>query len=209
MSNNDPKITKLDSDALAAEFEKNRSRLKRMVDLRLDRRIQKRVTSSDVLQQSYIDLAQMLDDYDPSADEPLYVWMRRIIGVQLTKVHEDHLGSESRDVNREISLQRGRMPQATSFALASRLIGKITEAEQQFQRAERQVRLQEILNGMDIQDREIIAMRNFEQMSNSEVAAVLQIRESEAGIRYLKALRRLQKEVKQAPDLLDSNAGGE
>lgn len=205
--NEEKRTSGADADAVAAAFEKNRPRLKRMVELRLDRRIQKRVSSSDVLQDSYVELADMLGDYDASTDGPMYVWMRRIIGMQLTKVHEEHLGRESRDVTREISLQRGRMPQATSFALASRLIGKFTEAEQQFQRAERQVRLQEVLNGMAIEDREIIAMRNFEQMSNAEVAAVLQIREAEAGIRYLKALRKLQREVKQTPDLLDSSAG--
>ena len=58
-------------------------------------------------------------------------------------------------------------------------------------RAELQARLQEALAAMDPVDREVLALRHFEQLSNSETAQVLGLRESAASQRYARALLRL------------------
>ena len=56
-----------------------------------------------------------------------------------------------------------------------------------------QRRLETALAGMDEDDREMILMRHFEQLSNQEVAAMLSLTEAAASMRYLRALRRLRK----------------
>ena len=68
-------------------------------------------------------------------------------------------------------------------------------------RAEMQIRLQEALNSMDPIDREVLALRHFEQLTTAEAAQVLGIREKAAGKRYLRALKRLK-------DMLASMPGG-
>ena len=58
-------------------------------------------------------------------------------------------------------------------------------------RAERKFRLEAALNSMDLIDREVLALRHFEQLSNAECARVLKLSESAANKRYIRALRRL------------------
>ena len=58
-------------------------------------------------------------------------------------------------------------------------------------RAEIQIKIQDALNSMDPIDREILALRHFEELTNSETAAVLEIHKAAASNRYVRALRRL------------------
>jgi RNA polymerase sigma-70 factor (ECF subfamily) len=96
-----------------------------------------------------------------------------------------------RDAKREVSLWQGSYPGATSAALAAQLLGHLTRPSEAAVRAERKVQLQTALNAMDPIDREVLALRHFEQLTVSEAAAVLGIREKAAGMRYTRALRRL------------------
>ena len=59
-------------------------------------------------------------------------------------------------------------------------------------RAETKVRLQEALNSMGTVDREVLALRHFEQLSNAETAQELGIKEGAASARYVRALRKLE-----------------
>lgn len=52
---------------------------------------------------------------------------------------------------------------------------------------------------MDPTDREVLALRHFEQLTNSEAAVVLQIKEAAAGKRYLRALGRLREILAKLP----------
>ena len=96
-----------------------------------------------------------------------------------------------RDARREVSLYQGSLPGATSAALAAQLLGHSTRPSEAAVRAERKVQLQTALNAMDPIDREVLALRHFEQLTVSETAAVLGIKEKAAGMRYVRALRRL------------------
>ena len=96
-----------------------------------------------------------------------------------------------RDAGREVSLYRGTMPEASSAALAAQLLGHATRPSEAAIRAEVKIRLQEALNSMDPLDREVLVLRHFEQLSPAETAQVLGIKEKAAGMRYLRALKRL------------------
>jgi RNA polymerase sigma-70 factor (ECF subfamily) len=108
-----------------------------------------------------------------------------------------------RDASREISLHRGPMPQATSVSLAAQLLGQFTSAHAKVARAEMQILLQEALNGLDPIDREILALRHFEELSNVETAQVLGIDPSAASSRHVRALRRLRQVLKSIPGFFD------
>ena len=136
-----------DEAALGALWERHRARLRLMVRLRLDRRLQGRVDPSDVLQDAYLDLAARLPDYARERPMPTYQWLRLVTGQRLAQVHRQHLGAAMRDAGREVSLYRGALPQASSASLAAQLLGRFTTASQAAVRAERQLQLQAILNG--------------------------------------------------------------
>ncbi len=155
-----------------------------MVELRIDARVRARLDASDVLQEAFFDVARDLDAYlaDPKLS-PL-LWMRLHVGRRLTALHRQHLGTEMRNASLEISLYRDALPEASSAALASMLLGKHTSPTQAARRAERLLRVQEALNTLDPIDREVLALRHFEQLSRSETAEVLGISQ-EAGCQTL------------------------
>jgi RNA polymerase sigma-70 factor (ECF subfamily) len=192
-----------DESALAALWERHRARLRQMVRLRLDRRLQGRVDPSDVLQEAYLDLAGRLPDFARERPMPAYLWLRLVAGQRLMQIHRQHLGASMRDAGREVSLYRGALPQASSASLAARLLGRLTTASQAAVRAERQVQLQEILNGMDPMDREILALRHFEGLSNGESAEVLGLSKTAANNRYVRALGRLRDLLEQVPSFFE------
>jgi RNA polymerase sigma-70 factor (ECF subfamily) len=163
-----------DESALAALFDGYRKRLRRMIRLRLDRRLSGRVDSSDVLQDAYLDVRRRIAEYarDP-ASMPFHLWLRLVTGQRLTDLHRYHLGAQMRDAGMEVSLHRGPFPQASSISLAAQLLGKMTNASKAAIRAEHKLIVQEALNGMDPLDREVLALRHFEHLSNDETALVL------------------------------------
>ena len=190
-----------DQAAWGALLVRSRDRLRRMVALRLDRRLQGRVDPSDIIQEAYIDASARLAEYARQPDMPFFLWLRFLTGQRLVRVHRQHLGAEMRDVAREVSLYRGALPAATSAALAAQLLGRDTRPSEAAVRAERSIRLQEALNSMDPLDREVLALRHFEQLSNAEAARVLGLQESAAAKRYVRALKRLRL-------ILDARPGG-
>jgi RNA polymerase sigma-70 factor (ECF subfamily) len=191
-----------DSAALAELFGRYRKRLRAMVRLRMDRRLQGRVDPSDVLQEAFLDVAQQLSSYLAKPEMPFYLWLRLTTGQRLMRLHRQHLGAAVREAGREVSLHRGALPQASSVSLAAQLLGKMTSASKAVERVEIQLQLQAALNGMDAMDREIIALRHFEELSNAEAAQVLGLEPSAASKRYIRALKRLQEILKSIPGLL-------
>jgi RNA polymerase sigma-70 factor (ECF subfamily) len=192
-----------DRSALATLWERHRKRLRQMVRLRLDRRLQGRVDPSDVLQEAYIDMAERLAEYVRDRGFSPYLWLRLVTGQRLMQIHRRHLGTAMRDAGREVSLYRGALPQASSVSLAAQLLGRFTTASRAAIRAERQLQLQAVLNGMDPMDREILALRHFEELSNGEAADVLGLSKTAANNRYIRALGRLRDLVESIPGFLD------
>src|SRR5262245_16133144 len=180
-----------DEGALAALVERHRERLERMVRLRMDSRLQGRVDPADVVQDTYLAVRGKFAQYSADPRLPFYLWLRLEVGQMLAGAHRFHLGTQMRDAGQEVSLHTGAMPQATSQSLAEQLLGKLTSASDAAMRAELQRRVQEALNGMDGHDREVLVLRHFEQLSNSEAAEVLGIKPTAAFNRYVRALKRL------------------
>ena len=142
-----------------------------------------------------------MNDYLRDPKLPLFLWLRLIVGERLTRLHRQHLGVKMREAGREISLYREPLPEASSMALAARLLGKHTSPTQAAVRAERMLRLQEALNTLDPIDREVLSLRHFEELTRAETAKVLGIEEAAAAKRYVRALKRLK-------DILASLPGG-
>jgi RNA polymerase sigma-70 factor (ECF subfamily) len=185
-----------DEPALAVLVERHRDRLERMVRLRMDRRLQGRVDPADVVQDAYLTVRGKFPQYSADPRLPFFLWLRLEVGQKLVDIHRFHLGTQMRDAGQEVALHRGPLPPVTSVSLAEHLLGKLTTPSIAAMRAELKVRVQEALNSMDPQDREVLMLRHFEELSNTEAAQVLGIKSSAAVNRYVRALKRL-KEVFQ------------
>lgn len=187
--------------ALAETFMCHRERLRRMVDLRMDRRVAGRVDPSDVLQEAYLDASRQLDQYLVNPPMSPFVWLRFLTGQRLMAIHRQHLGAQKRDARREMGIHRGPMPEADSLSLSCGLLAQVTSPSMAVIRLEMQVRLQEAVEGLDPLDREILALRHYEELTNQEAAEELSITPAAASKRYIRALERLKATLATVPGL--------
>jgi RNA polymerase sigma-70 factor (ECF subfamily) len=194
-----------DREALATLFSQHRERLWRMVNFRIDRRLLGRVDADDVLQETYMAAAARLQHYGGDASLSPFVWLRMVLLQTLTDVHRHHLGAQMRDAQREVDLRGCRYPMSTTASLAALLVGNMTSPSQAAARAETLDRVEQAIEAMDPLDREVLALRHFEELGNSEVAEVLGIQQKAASIRYVRALKRLRAVLSQMPGLLEGD----
>jgi RNA polymerase sigma-70 factor (ECF subfamily) len=189
--------------ALNAIFARHRERLRRMVQMRLDWRLQGRIDASDVIQDTCLEATRRLADYLANPAMPLFLWLRFLVGERLLLLHRQHLGVKMRDARREVSLYSDALPEASSAALAAQLLGEHTSPSEAAVRAEQLLRLQEAVNRLDVLDREVLSLRHFEQLSRAETAQVLGIEEGAAAKRYIRALKRLKDTLAGMPGGLE------
>jgi len=197
-----------DEKALAALFSRQRDRLLRMVTFRMDPRLQGRVDAEDILQEAYLDAVKRMRHFEDDHSASFFVWLRLVVSQTLIDVHRRHLGTRKRDADRDVALHGPRWSQTTSVSLAANLLGRYTSPTLAARRAEVGERLREALEGMDRLDREVLALRHFEELTNSEVAEELGIQQKAASIRYVRALRRLRSILAGLPGLADDVKDG-
>ncbi len=176
--------------SLADLFSKYRSRLERMVEFRLDPRLLGRVDPADVVQEAYLEVARRIDVFLAAPSVTLFVWLRQITWQTLLNIHRRHLG-QKRNAGQDISLHGAERGQSASCELVQQLAGSLTSPSQAAIRNERMTLLRQAIGSMDPMDREILALRHFEQLSNIEVAEILGIKKTAASNRYVRALKRL------------------
>lgn len=189
-----------DDKALGELFMLHRERLWRMLYVRLDRRLASRVAPDDVLQETFLDVARRIGEYLADPAVPFYVWLRFLAVQRMQMIQRLHLGAQMRDVNLEVALPQGDAPLATSESMAGQLIGDLTSPSQAAIRHELQERLRTALDAMDPLDREVLALRHFEELGNNEVAQVLGITKEAASKRHVRALRRLKEVFGEPPE---------
>jgi RNA polymerase sigma-70 factor, ECF subfamily len=180
-----------DAQIFGALLSRHQPRLRRMIALRLDRRLQGRIDPSDVIQEAYLEASARLAEYLRNPSMPFFLWLRFLTGQKLVTLHRHHMGVQMRDANQQVALYHGSLPEASSVVLAAQLLDNDTRPSEAAIRAEMTVRVQEALDDMDPLDREVLALRHFEQLSRAEIAHVLEVSEAAAGKRYLRALERL------------------
>ncbi|MCA9148623.1 MAG: sigma-70 family RNA polymerase sigma factor [Planctomycetales bacterium] len=175
--------------ALSQQFSVYRERLERMIEFRLDARLRGRIDPEDVLQETWIDAARRLPDYLATPQVSLYVWLRQLTYQSLINIQRRHFG-QKRDPRQEFTLPQ-QHADATSYSIAACLLGQHTSPSEALLRQEEWDRLQSVLSSMDPTDREVLALRHFEQLGNNQVAEVLGISVTAASNRYVRALQRL------------------
>jgi RNA polymerase sigma-70 factor, ECF subfamily len=190
-----------DTQALAELFARDRERLWRVIEFRLAEPLRGRLGPEDVLQEAFLAASQRLKHYAESPATSPFIWLRMIVNQTLVDLHRQHLGAQKRDAAREVSIDGVPYVQATSASVALQLVGVFTSPSGAANRADMLSLVQKAIEQMDPIDREVLALRHFEELTNSEVAEALGIEQKAASIRYIRALRRLKEILAQVPDL--------
>ena len=192
-----------DREALAMLFDHHRQRLWRIINFRLDSRLVGRVDADDILQESYLNAEKRIEHFLHDSPDGFFIWLRLIVNQTMIDVHRRHLGAQVRDASRERASAGGWSSESTSFSLSHRLLGHLTSPSYAALRAELSQQLNLALESMGDLDREVLALRHFEELTNSETAKVLDLSEQAASLRYVRALSRLKKVLTAIPGFLD------
>ena len=197
------RLQQQDETVLAELFSVHWDRLWRMVNFRIDRRLRSRLWPDDVLQEAYLTAQKRIQRYAEDGFASPFVWLRLIVHQTLIDLHRQHLGTQKRDVDREVSLDRKRFANTTAASMVFQLMGDWTSPSQAAVRAERLDGVEKAIEALDTLDREVLALRHFEELTNAEVAEELGIEGKAASIRYVRALKRLKNVLSQCSGFFD------
>ena len=170
-------------------LERHRDSLRRMVQARLDRAVARRVDASDVVQDVLLEAHGRLNDFIQNGSMPFHLWLRHLAKDRMIDVHRRH-HAHRRSVDRE----QHATPSAdvsSAFDLFAQISAQELTPAAASIRKEIEARFLGALEQLDETDREILLMRHCEQLGNSEIAELLGLSQPAAGMRYLRALRRL------------------
>ena len=175
-------------------LDRHRAYLCRIVELRLEPQLRTRVDPSDVVQEAQLEAVRRLDGYLREAPLPFRLWLRRIAQDRLLMLRRRHRGAGRRAVTREAA-----WPDESSLAFARQLLASGTSPSARLAASELAQRAREAVAQLPEADREIVLLRNFEGLSNQEVAQLLEIQPAAASQRYGRALLRLRKLLNETP----------
>lgn len=193
------RIVQGDNAALADLFSLYRPRLWRLVAFRLHPQLQGRIDADDVLQDAWIRAIDRIDSFLRDAATSPFLWFRTIVSQTLVDLHRFHMGAQKRSAAREFSINRGWSNESTSSSMSFHLQHPSKSPSSTLGRAEQAKQLEAALQGMNENDREVLALRHFEELSNSETAKVLNMTEQAASARYIRALARLKQVLEVFP----------
>jgi RNA polymerase sigma-70 factor (ECF subfamily) len=181
-----------DAEAVNRLLERHRDAVRRLVQMRLDQRVQRRVDVSDVVQEVFVEANRRLNDY-VAQGQPMafHLWLRQIAKDRIIDAHRRHRASAKRSVDREQAMNVPAGMDRSSMELAAQIVDpELTPATAATQHEMAQ-RVEAAIAQLGDQDAEIILMRHYEHLSNQEIAQALGLTEPASSMRYLRAVRKL------------------
>lgn len=180
-----------DQSAVNRLLDRHREAVRRMVQMRLDHAVARRVDASDVVQDVMLEASQRLSDYIRSPSMPFHLWLRQLAKDRMIDMHRRHRGAQRRSVDREQNMSSFASDDQSAADLTALLRdAELTPAASAL-RKEMEERFVLALDKLEESEREIVIMRHFEHLGNGEVAEALGLSAPAAGMRYLRAIRRL------------------
>ena len=180
-----------DPSAVNRLMDRHREAVRRMIQMRLDQAVSRRVDASDVVQDVLMEASQRLNDYMANPSMPFHLWLRQLAKDRIIDMHRRHRAAQRRSVDREQNLSGLGSDEQSAADLAALLKdAELTPAAAAL-RKEMEERFLVALDQLEENDREIVVMRHFEHLGNSEVAEALNLSAPAAGMRYLRAIRKL------------------
>jgi RNA polymerase sigma-70 factor (ECF subfamily) len=188
-----------DRSAVNRLLERHRTSLRKLIQLRLDRKVAQRVDASDIVQDVLLEANSRLQEYLCNPRMPFHLWLRQLAQDRMIDMHRRHRGAQRRSLDRERSLASPQFADQSGFDLMGQLADhELTPAAASI-RKELETRFLTALEQLEDEDRDILLMRHFEQLGNSEVAEALGLSTAAAGMRHLRALRKLRAILGERP----------
>lgn len=187
-----------DAQAVNQLLERHRGAVRRLVELRLDRKVQRRVDVSDVVQDVMFEASGRLDRYLQDPAMAFHLWIRQIAWDRIIDTYRRHRVSAKRNMDREQPMHGGQEDDPNTIAWVTQLRDPAQTPATAAAQAELSRTVESAIHRLGEQDREVILMRHFEHLSNLEIAEVLGLNPPAASMRYLRAVRRLRQVLEGA-----------
>lgn len=188
-------VAKNDKPAVAQLMALHRSKLRRMVSIRMDRRLAARFDPSDVLQETLVTAIRQLPQYVAERPVPFYVWLREIAMNRLIDLHRHHVMAQKRGANREEDFCRRHLPDESKMELARLIVDPASSPSQRLERLEMQRRVKDELQRLAPDDREVLVLKYMEELSAPEIAVILNVTERTVWRRHARAVERISRIV--------------
>ena len=180
-----------DDDAVNGLLARHRDAIRRMVDRRMDRVMQRRVDASDIVQDVMLEANRRLGDYLANPTMPFQLWLRHMARDRLIDAHRRHRVAASRSLDREVALAAPPDNDHSATDGVARLADRELTPAAAATWHELERRFAAAVEQLEEGDRRIVLLRHFEHLSTAEAAEVLGLSKPAAGMRYLRAMRRL------------------
>jgi RNA polymerase sigma-70 factor (ECF subfamily) len=177
--------------AVEQVLDRHRFALRRMVELRMDARLRRRVDASDIVQEALVEANRRLAAYLAEPALPFHLWLHQIARDRLIDAHRRHRLAARRSLDREQPLAADPQGSLSAADLGAILADPELTPAAAATWHELERRFAAAIDELDETDREIVLLRHFEHLGNSEAAALLNLSPPAAGMRYLRAMRRL------------------
>ena len=180
-----------DGAAINGLLERHRDAIKRMIAQRMDRVVQRRVDASDIVQDVLLEANRRLGDYLANPTMPFRLWLRHMARDRLIDAHRRHRVAANRSMDREVPLVAAADGDQSQADLAGNVADRELTPAAAATWHELERRFAAAVEQLEEADRQIVLLRHFEHLSTAEAAAALGLSKPAAGMRYLRAMRRL------------------
>lgn len=178
------KVAEGDSDALERLLQLHRPYLKRLAEMKIEPGLAARVDASDIVQETQVVISKRIADFLDRRPTTLRLWMRQKLLDRLVDERRRHLTAQKRSVLREQPVSN-----VSSIAIARRLLSNTPSKI--LRKIELQDQVATLVEQLGERDREVLALRHAEGLTNAEVADLLDLTPIAARKRYGRALRRV------------------
>jgi RNA polymerase sigma-70 factor, ECF subfamily len=185
------RVRRGDGEAVNGLLERHRAAIRRMIDQRMDRAVQRRVDASDIVQDVLVEANRRLGDYLTNPTMPFGLWLRHMARDRLIDAHRRHRVAGSRSVDKEVPLVAAEDGGRSAADLAANLADRELTPAAAATWHELERRFAAAVEQLDEADRQIVLLKHFEHLSTAEAADVLGLSKPATGMRYLRAMRRL------------------
>jgi len=192
----------IDATEYAALFAECRERLWNLLRFHLSSQVGARVDPDDLLQEVYIAAWQRFSAYSPAAFPSFFLWIRIVALQTLQNMHRFHY-AQKRTVVRERSVDF--WDQAAH--MNEEFMASITSPSQRAMRNEMLAKVQQAIESLSPNDREVITLRHFEELTNIEMASLLNLSEQAVSLRYIRAIDRLRRKIAEIRAELPTSPG--
>lgn len=179
-------------NSIAATLMEYRERLLSLAKRNLNPILLRRVTPEDVVQDTLSSACQKIDFLENNPEIPVYFKLRTILFQTITALERKHLQSQKRDAYKELEVS-DQQEDATAKLNWNMFADSVTGPLTKLARIDRYELLKKAMASLPENDRQILELRHFDNMSNMDCAEVLHITTKNASIRYVRALEKLQK----------------